>query len=475
MNKPLSLAKKLFIPIISIIFIFVVWLSPYLKLDYNDQVIKTYSNKIDDIAIKYAIRDIHMHFQKLAFLSAYEHTIKLINQKNLTINFSIPILGTINGKSGASKAKHFLNEIKDIVNKYSHKDNLQTIYVLPFSANKYMYKIDVTTLQIYFIDIKHAEILNKNKNFIRIDLNKRFVYFNKEEILKGYRDELLSISKLNTDMNKIINGQIDYYNKNIIESSKWILTFIYLVFITLFLYSRKYIKIIYNYKQKKEEYNSNIHYSQHDVKTNSTAILNRLDVIYKNSNILENKKAKLNFLDCYAMELSIMNANDYAKKGSFNQYKVPSDLEDEKLFKWHLEPTEITKHITENIIDININIDEIEKYVIKVKNFEQLHKDELSSAIFRLLNNAIKHKKRSSKIFMNITTCENKRLKIIIINELVDDDIEAEVLEKINNSLDSNNEHNLPIVKEILSRYNLELKCTIENKQLTTVIKEKRK
>ena len=93
-----------------------------------------------------------------------------------------------------------------------------------------------------------------------------------------------------------------------------------------------------------------------------------------------------------------------------------------------------------------------------------------------MLNNAIKHRKKDSKIDVYIGKDNEGKFMLKITNEIIDDENCKDAKAKIENSLKSNSSHNMSVIRQILQKYGLELKinCKDEDKKLEAKIQIKK-
>jgi len=234
---------------------------------------------------------------------------------------------------------------------------------------------------------------------------------------------------------------------------------------------------IERFEKEKLEYKTTKHYSQHDIKTNSQIILDKLFAIYLK--IKDNKEAVKILAELNLLEYTILQANSYSKNdyATTNQYRFHKDIYDENFVKFFQKKPfekELLQIAKNNIFKIKIDIEDIEEYTVNLRD-KKFNQNELSLVFFKLLNNAIKHRKKDSIIDVYIGKDKQNRFMVKMVNEIIDDEECKEVKTKIENSLKFNNSHNMSIIQQILNKYELEIKFECKDKMLEVAIQTRSK
>ena len=464
--------------------IFVIWFTPLLNIEYSDNIVKANEKVIDEIALKYTKRDINNYFKKLIFLQMYNDVIYVFNKEKLKIDSKRPIILQFDNKKYKKVVKK-IDKLKETIKSFNNSKYLSEMYVYPINNKEYMYKIDTQTFNIYFISSKIVKKLNNNPKFLRFDFNLRSLYFNKKELLSVYKEDLLKVFNLSNKVNNEIHKTIGNYLDNKIYITKWILSVLLLfgfivveILIKRFRDSKKDIlHKIERFEKEKLEYKTTKHYSQHDIKTNSQIILDKLFAIYLK--IKDNKEAVKILAELNLLEYTILQANSYSKNdyATTNQYRFHKDIYDENFVKFFQKKPfekELLQIAKNNIFKIKIDIEDIEEYTVNLRD-KKFNQNELSLVFFKLLNNAIKHRKKDSIIDVYIGKDKQNRFMVKMVNEIIDDEECKEVKTKIENSLKFNNSHNMSIIQQILNKYELEIKFECKDKMLEVAVQTRSK
>jgi len=472
--------------ILIIVLLIGIWITPILDIDYNKNIVQANKKVIDDIALKYAKRDVNGYFAKLIFLQVYNDVIYIFKKAKKNIDTTKPIDLQLNEKK-YKQTSNRINKLKEIVKKFVKNTKINTLYVYPTNNKGYMYKINTQTLNIYFMKSNKVKEFNNNSKYLRFDFNLRSLYFVKEELLYTYKQDLLKVFNLSDNVNNQVYNAI----KNNIESktnyAKWILTIILILgYIVIEIYINRYknrkkdiLNKIKRFELEKKEYQSMKHYSQHDIKTNSQKILDSLFNIYvyiKETNIqdknLINMIAELNLL-----EYTILQANSYSKNdySTINQYKIHKDIKEEnfiKFFQSNPFEKELLKIAKNNIFNIKIDLENLEERTINKKE-TNLYQNELSMVFFKILNNALKHREKNTKINIYIGKDDFNRFILKISNQIISDENCENIKEQINKSIETNESHNMAMIKTVLLKYVYTIEVECKNNMTTMIIKEK--
>ena len=471
-----------------LIIILIIWFTPLLNIEYSNSIVKANEKVIDEIALRYAKRDVNNYFKKLIFLQMYNDVIYISNKKKLKIDDKKPIIMQFDNKKYKEIVKK-IKKLKETVKNFNNSKYLSEMYVYPVNNKGYMYKIDTQTFDVYFINSKIVKKLNNNPKFLRFDFNLRSLYFKRKELLSVYKRDLLKIFNLSHKVNNEINKAIKNYLENKIYIAKWILSALILfgfiimeILIKMYRDSKKKIlNKIERLKKEKREYETISHYSQHDIKTNSRIILDNLFYVYLKIQSEEKEEAIKILAELNLLEYTILKANSYSKndRNATDQYRLHKDISDEnfiKFFKESLLEKKLLEVAKKNIFEkVTIDINDIEEHTINLKE-KKFYQNELSLVFFKLLNNAIKHRKKDSKIDVYIGKDNEGKFMLKITNEIIDDENCKDAKAKIENSLKSNSSHNMSVIRQILQKYGLELKinCKDEDKKLEAKIQIKK-
>jgi len=423
---------------------------------------------------------------------------KLINKKDIDYNKSI--------SNNLKESKYYgiksinatlsrLDRIKRISEEFEAKYHqpLGIFHVIPNSSKCIMsgYTVNTVTQSVYFLtNQEKSKILSNKSKFISIELESRKMLFEKEKLFKHY-DELFSK----------IYGINDLINLSVVNTLKHFIIEFYVTYAVYYLFfiaiialfgsiavvwfiekNSQYVEMKIQ-KEKLDQKEIDIankeidlvhkeakvhkleHTLSHDIKTNLNQNLIDLEYLYRNKDITS--ELKVGVLSIYARDLMIKNANDIGKT-ALNIYKFPSDFYQETFIKFFNEDVaDIEKDILNEffIFKKNSKLIESNKYTVSAKSLDSnkaFYENELSSILFKLLNNALKYAKLSEKIIIELGMNDKT---ICSISNIIIDEEDLEMVEfNINTAIESEQDYkNLFLTQTALKKYSLALKTKTDN------------
>jgi len=478
----------------------------------NVNIVEIKKDNIELKIEKIIENEVNSALGRQVFFEVYAELNNLINDKIIQLSYNKPLQALkytdLNIKQN-NKFKTFedthLQEVIKRVQMYAYMEKLSAIYVFPYFADKFFYKIIPKKFEVELLPISIKEQLS-NEKFYKFEFPNRTVYINKQELIDNYINYISPIIDVSKAFEDSYDSNILKLEKEIEQRSRIKVTFAFIAFL---LFSIAYFYVISSNKRKQttrdkeliesqllnikhkesklEEsrkkladkentLNTMSHILTHDFKTNADKLTN---ILYKLFNILEEKKCLQHegitslLLELYGIELTIKKANDFSKQSGFDRYDFKKMFFDEDIFIFFMQSEKgyIDELLIENIFNVNINADKINNFIMKAPENQKFYDNELSGAFFRLLNNCLKHKKQGTQVNLEIKEDENNDFHVIISNYLMDEADCHYTKYMIDESLNDNDGKNLSIVKNILEKYGLIIEIECRDTQVITSIR----
>ncbi|MDD2356449.1 MAG: hypothetical protein PHX13_00890 [Thiovulaceae bacterium] len=398
------------------------------------------TEKLDALLIQFFKDDFQHKFVKNDFLHFYSDVGYLLQSKQININnysLSEQFLEARNKKTYTRSMQAFeQGSMFAISEKLKDRfPEINTFYINPTNTTQNIYlKIYTHDNKIYLINKPSFDKLN-TKEFIHFETLGAIFVIPSAEIYKSYNRSLvgmIDIAKANdkqvlTNFETSVSG---FLKELIIGILILIFALLYSVIKHLqkiFVRKEEIYKDIYKREEeitRREEIVFNIeHILQHDTKTNIDERNEYLTQLYHDIKNLNTNSSTESIQDMivflFALDLTVKLSNDYIRSTPLKVAHFIAHLQKEKLFKYaegNLDSYgEIGKKILEKVIifDINPQLGKLDDFPIANEFFE----NEFTCAVFRLINNALKHSsdhKAEIKIGYDFTNTFN----ITIINEV---------------------------------------------------------
>lgn len=493
------------------LFILIVFVAVFNVIGMQEKIEKDFDEYTENISIfdnidiekkqkiiSFIKQDLSIIFANQNFINICSDLDYIINTNLLDkkgINYNISISNNLKesknyGIEAIQATLSRLDKIKYLSEEFETKyhQSLGIFHVIPNSSKCILsgYTVNTNTQSIYFLTNNNKSEIIQNKNkFISIELENRKMFFEKENLFKHYNELFSNIYEINNLINlKTTNVLKDFIVSFYISYSSYFLLIVTVIgligsaAVVWFLGKNNLYLEMINKEEKLIEKETKLtnrekdltnkemkvrkleHTLSHDIKTNLNQNLIELEYLYNNEGATPDLKRGV--LSIYARDLMVKNANDVGKI-PLNLYQFPSSFYQETFIKFfNEESAEIEQDIFNEffIFKEHNKLAQFNKYTVIAESLnpnKAFYENELSSILFKLLNNALKYAKLSEKIIIELSKDDNT---ICSISNIIIDEEDLDIVEfNINTAIESEQEYrNLFLTQTALKKYNLELK-----------------